>query len=89
MDRHTVTKADLQETLHNLNVLLYAVEEVLNKAGRELSAMEQVKASLATLRKQLDDSELPVEIVYEAPTPAQSLLAGDPSQRLRKNVCTP
>lgn len=89
MTSHTVTKEDLENTLHNVNVLLYAVEEVLIHAGQPLPAMKNIKTELENLRKQLDAAGLPAAVTFNAPEPAQTLLASDPSQRLRKNVCTP
>jgi hypothetical protein len=89
MASHTVSKDDLETTLHNVNVLLYAVEEVLIHASQPLPAMDDVKKGLEELRTQLDKAPLPSAITYEAPEPARTLLAGDPTQRLRKNVCTP
>lgn len=89
MDKHRISKETLKNTLHNINVMLYALEEVLNSNGTELPAMKEVKVALVALRDELDEADLPVEIAYTAPTPAQSLLAGDPTQRLRKNVCNP
>ena len=89
MEKHTISKESLKNTLHNINVLLYALEEVLSSNGTELPAMKEVKQALAALRDQFDQAGIPVDITYTAPTPAQSLLVGDPTQRLRKNVCNP
>jgi hypothetical protein len=89
MASQSVTKEDLETTLHNVNVLLYAVEEVLIHAKTPLPAMEDVKKALEALRTELDGTTFSGPIGFEAPDPARTLLAGDPSQRLRKNVCTP
>jgi len=89
MASQSVKKEDLETTLHNVNVLLYAVEEVLIHANSTLPAMEDVKKALEALRTQLDNTNFAGPIEFEAAEPARSLLAGDPSQRLRKNVCTP
>jgi hypothetical protein len=51
--------------------------------------MDDVKKALEALRNQLDGATLPKSIEYEAPEPAATLLLGDPTQRLRKNVCNP
>lgn len=89
MATHTVKKEDLEATLDNVNVLLYAVEEVLIRGEKELPAMDDVKKAFEVLRTQLDQTNFPGPIVFDAPDPAQSLLTGDPTQRLRKNVCRP
>ena len=89
MASHKISRDDLETTLHNVNVLLYAVEEALGQAGQPLSAMDDVKKALEALRNQLDGATLPKSIEYEAPEPAAALLLGDPTQRLRKNVCNP
>jgi len=89
MASHKISKDDLETTLHNVNVLLYAVEEALGQANQPLPAMEDVKKALEELRDQLDSATLPKSIEYDAPEPARTLLLGDPTQRLRKNVCNP
>jgi len=62
---------------------------VLIQANQPLPAMDDVKKALEELRAQLEKASLPAAVTYEAPEPARTLLLGDPSQRLRKNVCTP
>ena len=89
MASHKVSKDDLESTLHNVNVLLSAVEEVLDEANLSLSAMDEVKKALEELRNQLENANLPKAIEYDRPDPARTLLLGDPTQRLRKNVCNP
>jgi hypothetical protein len=89
MASHTVSKNDLETTLYNVSVLLYAVEEVLIHAGKDLPSMVEVKKALEHLKDELAKAALPAAITYDAPEPANTLLLGDPAQRLRKNVCNP
>ena len=89
MAEHKISRDDLETTLHNVNVLLYAVEEALGRASLSLPAMDAVKEALKELRSQLDGAKFSDPIDYDAPEPARTLLLGDPTQRLRKNVCNP
>ena len=89
MAQHTLEKDDLETTLYNINVLLFAFEEAVIGAKRPLAALGDVKKALELLRTELEGTDFPSPIEYEAPEPANSLLIGDPTQRLRKNVCNP
>ena len=89
MAEHKISRDDLETTLHNVNLLLYAVEEALGQVIEPLPAMDEVKKALEALRNELDSAKFSDPIVYDAPDPARTLLLGDPTQRLRKNVCRP
>lgn len=89
MATHTLEKNDLVTTLYNINVLLFAFEEAVTGAKRPLAALDDVKKTLELLRAELEGTDFPSPIEFEATVPANSLLFGDPTQRLRKNVCNP
>ena len=89
MPTYTIKKDDLVATLHNIGVLLYAVEEVLIKAEQELPAIGDVKKALDVLRTDLENTNFPGPVVFDAPEPVNTMLVGEPTQRLRKNVCNP
>jgi hypothetical protein len=76
MAQQRVTKKEIQATLHDINVLLYAVEEALAAAGHEPDALTITKIGLRDLVEEV--ARLPIEgtIEFQAPTPATSLLTG-------------
>lgn len=89
MTTQRVTWKEIDVTIHDINVLLYAVEEAVIGAKRPLAALDDVKKALELLRAELEGTDFPSPIEFEATVPANSLLLGDPTQRLRKNVCNP
>jgi hypothetical protein len=89
MARQKVTKKDIVETLHNMNVELYGVEEALGHAGQDPDSLTTLKISLADLIEEVEKMTLDAPIEFTAPTPALPLMSAKDSRvnPLRKGVC--
>jgi len=74
MTTQRVTKQEIENTLHNINVLLYAVEEALAAAGRDPESLPMLKISLCHLTEEVKEMRIEQPIEFVAPTPAFSLL---------------
>lgn len=90
MPTQTVTKKNIELTLRNMSVELYAVEEALGHASQNPHALDLLKLHLAELIKEVEDMQLPDPIQFEAPTPPVTMRfsAGSGGNGVRRGICS-
>ena len=76
MTTQRVTWKEIDVTIHDINVLLYAVEEALAAAGQVPDSMTILKIGLQDLREEVARMRTEKPIEFDAPTPASPLLLG-------------
>lgn len=76
MTNQRVTWKELEATLHNINVEVYAVEEALLAAGHVPDSLTLLKITLKDLSEEVARMRSDTPIEFKAPTPASSLLLG-------------
>jgi hypothetical protein len=76
MTTQRVTWKEIEATIHNINVLLYAVEEALSAAGEVPDSMTILKIGLKELGEEVAHMRTEKRIEFRAPTPAISLMLG-------------
>jgi hypothetical protein len=76
MTTQRVTWKEIEATIHNINVLLYAVEEALAAAGEVPDSLTMLKIGLQDLGGEVARMRTEKKIEFRAPTPATSLLLG-------------
>jgi hypothetical protein len=76
MTTQRVTWNEVVATIHNINVLLYAIEEALSAAGEESGSLTILKIGLQELGEEVAQMRTEKQIEFRAPTPATSLMLG-------------
>ena len=71
-----VTWNEIEATIHNINVQLYAVEEALIAAGHVPDSLAIMKIGLRDLGEEIVQMRSDARIEFKAPTPATSILLG-------------
>ena len=71
-----VTWKEIEATVHNVNVLLYAIEEALGATGHVPDSLTILKIGLKELGEEISEMRTDAPIEFKAPTPAISLLLG-------------
>jgi hypothetical protein len=76
MTTQRVTWKEIEATIHDINVLLYAVEEALAAAGQVPDSVTILKVGLQDLGDEVAQMRTEKPIEFRAPTPATSFMLG-------------